>query len=307
MEDAASPLTVASLAFVGAGSAATVLARRCVDVGLPVVAVASRSMASAQRLADRVEAEATDLAGAMQSGADAVVFCVPDHALSEVARAAAAHSPRGGLAVHTSGSLSSGVLVSLRLAGMTPLAFHPAQALARDSDPATLIGAAAGLDGSAAAIASGRKLAERLGMVPVVIDPNRKAVYHAAMSVASNFAVTLAALAQELLREAGVEQPSVVIGPLLRGTLANLNDQPPARALTGPIVRGDAATVEQHLAVIAASAPHALPTYCALGAETVRLAHTSGRLSARKADVLLGLLHAAIAPPPAGDPERRAA
>ncbi len=306
MEDAAPPLPVASVAFVGAGAAATVLARRCVDVGLSVDAVASRTMSSAERLAERVDARATDLAGAMQAGADAVVLCVPDRVLSEVARAAAAHARRSGLAIHTSGALSAGVLVPLRLAGMTPLAFHPAQALSRDSNPAILIGAAAGLDGDARAVATGRKLAERLGMVPIVVDSSRKAVYHAALSVASNFAVTLSALSHELLRKAGVDQPGAVIGPLMRGTLGNLETQSPADALTGPIVRGDAATIEQHLSVIAQTAAHLLPAYCALGVETVRLAHASGRLSARNADVLLSLLHAAVASPP-DDRERRAA
>ncbi len=300
MEDASPPVAVQSLAFVGSGAAATVLARRAVDVGLSVTAVASRSMASAERLAQRVEARATDLGGAMQSGADAVVFCVPDHALLVVARAAAGYAQAGTLAIHTSGALASDVLEPLRSAGLTLLAFHPVQALTIASDPSVLIGSAAGLDGGARAVESGQWLAHRLGMVPVVVDPNRKAIYHAALSVASNFTVTLAALAHDLLHHAGVEKPGAVVAPLLRGTVANLAGLSPEHALTGPIVRGDASTVERHLSTIADVAPHALPTYCALGVETVRIAHASGRLNARDADVLLSLLHAAVAPPPDG-------
>ena len=81
---------------------------------------------------------------------------------------------------------------------------------------------------------------------------------------ASNYLVTLTALAASLEEIAGVPDPFEALGPLQRATLENVHAVGPAVALTGPAVRGDDLTVERNLRALAEHAPEAVPAYVAL-------------------------------------------
>lgn len=292
------PLTnPATFALVGAGAAATVLGKRLVQCGLRVETVVSRTLESARPLADALGATpSTDLETAAPS--DALVLCVPDDALKEVVAAlAAVESPLDGtLVLHLSGVHPVRVLAPLRVRGVLGLGFHVAQALTRATPPEALGGVAVGLEGREPAMGMGRRLAATLGMNPVAIRLGSKALYHLALSMASNYTVTLVALASEVLGSAGIDaaEAEALVMPLLRGTVANLGAQPPGEALTGPIVRGDVATVEQHLTALRTLLPHLVPAYGILATETVRLARASGRLDATRADRLLEKIEDAV-------------
>ncbi|WP_284209310.1 DUF2520 domain-containing protein, partial [Chitiniphilus shinanonensis] len=129
-------------------------------------------------------------------------------------------------------------------------------------------------------------LAQALGGQPFRLAPGGKAAYHAATVVASNYLVTLAALAQQLAAQAGLDTDaaSAVLGPLMRQTLDNVLALGPAAALTGPIARGDAQTVARHLAAI--DDPLLEAAYRTLGLATLPLA----ALPADQREALAGLL-----------------
>ncbi|HEY8141459.1 MAG TPA: DUF2520 domain-containing protein, partial [Kofleriaceae bacterium] len=99
------------------------------------------------------------------------------------------------------------------------------------------------------------------------------AAYHAAAAIASNYLVVLLAAASELLTEVGIapEQASEALSALAEGTLANLRERGPDAALTGPIRRGDRATVERHLAALS-TRPDLAQLYRTLGRRAVALA-----------------------------------
>ncbi len=82
-----------------------------------------------------------------------------------------------------------------------------------------------------------------LGLAPIEIAPADRAVYHAAASMASNFLVTIEAAAERLAAEAGLERGHLV--PLVRATVENWAALGPERALTGPVARGDEATIQR--------------------------------------------------------------
>jgi predicted short-subunit dehydrogenase-like oxidoreductase (DUF2520 family) len=107
------------------------------------------------------------------------------------------------------------------------------------------------LEGDAAALPL-QDFAAAIGARPFALAPGGKAAYHAALSVASNYLVTLTDIARQLARQGGVDEAllSALLGPLMRGSLANALSMGTQQALTGPIVRGDAATVARHLAVL---------------------------------------------------------
>lgn len=188
--------------------------------------------------------------------------------------------------LHLSGLLDAAPLEALRPGGAALGCFHPLQAIARPEDaPERLRGAVAALTGDDRAVAAGRRLADDLGMRPVVVPGAAKPRYHAAAAIASNYLVVLAAAAEQLMTDAGLDRADARAGvaALMAGTLANARADG-AAALTGPIVRGDVATVRAHLAAL----PPALQDmYRALG----RAALAHARLpdtAARELQSLLG-------------------
>ena len=191
--------------------------------------------------------------------AAAVLLCVPD---AEIA-AAAAHVAPGRLVGHCSGATGLDVL-----AGHRAFSLHPLMTVTGDEDASPFPGAGAAVAGSDdEALAFARDLAADLGMAPVEVPDADRAAYHAAASVASNFLVTLEAAAERLL---GHDRELLV--PLVRTTVDNWARLGPERALTGPIARGDEATVARQRAAVAERAPDLLPLFDALATATRDLA-----------------------------------
>ena len=120
-----------------------------------------------------------------------------------------------------------------------------------------------------------RGLAAALEMKPFEVPEAGRAAYHAAASMASNFLIALEESAAELLAAAGVENPREVLAPLVLRSAANWADAG-AEALTGPIARGDRATVGLHLSALAERAPELAPLYEALAERTRALADREG-------------------------------
>ena len=175
--------------------------------------------------------------------------------------------------LHVSGSSTPLALDDLRAQGHAAGTFHPLVPIAEPAHAGErLRGAWIGLDGDAAAIDAGRALARHLGASTLVIPAGEKARYHAAAVFASNFPPVLAAMAGELMHATGVSRSDArsAVTALLRASVANLHEGEPVSVLTGPIARGDAATVRAHLAALTTDA-RVLAVYRALSMAAVDL------------------------------------
>lgn len=283
-----------SLNIVGGGRLGKSVARLAHDSGrYRIGALLCRSPASARAARDfvGVGVALTDLAAL--PAADITLLAVPD---GEIAAVAAALAATGGIAAgsvvcHASGVGEAALLAPLAAQGVHCASLHPAFSFA---DPARAVAGFAGtrcaLEGDAAALPLLQRLAADLGGVPFVLAPGGKPAYHAALSIASNYLVTLHDLAARVAAQAGMadEVAAEVLGGLMRQTLDNTLVLGPQAALTGPIARGDAGTVARHRQVLSAT-DDAL--YCALGRATATLA--AGRLTTAQRLALA----AALAPP----------
>jgi predicted short-subunit dehydrogenase-like oxidoreductase (DUF2520 family) len=200
-------------------------------------------------------------------GAGAVLLCVPDEAIADVCKRVAGSSELVG---HVSGASTLDALASARVQGASTFSLHPLQTFA-DGETA-VAGTPAAIAGShEAATSFARSLAEALGMRPFEVPEESRAAYHAAAAMASNLLVALEESAAELLERLGIEDARELLAPLVLRTAANWAERGPA-ALTGPIARGDHATVERHRAALAETAPELLPVYDALAARAEALA-----------------------------------
>lgn len=165
---------------------------------------------------------------------------VRDDALASVAAAL----PPGGVVLHASGAAGVDVLRPHRPAGsLHPLMTFPGPEIA--SPPLT--GLPAAVAGDPEAIEVARALCASLGMEPFEVPGDRR-LYHAACTMAGNLPLLLLSEAARLLAMAGVgeEEPLRLLLPLARAALENAARVGPARALTGPVARGDAATLRAH-------------------------------------------------------------
>jgi predicted short-subunit dehydrogenase-like oxidoreductase (DUF2520 family) len=200
--------------------------------------------------------------GADAAGADVVLLCVPD---AEIAAAAAGVAPRDGLLVgHCSGATGLGAL-----APHEGFSLHPLMTVPREG--ARFAGAGCSFAGTTPrALLAAEGLAAALGMIGARVDEADRAAYHAAASIASNYLVTLEAAAERLAASAGVSRE--LLAPLVRATVENWVTHGGERALTGPIARGDEATVARQREAVEERVPELLELFDALTAATRELA-----------------------------------
>ncbi len=198
--------------------------------------------------------------GADAGNADAVLLCVPD---AEIATAAANIAP-GPLVGHCSGATA---LEALR--PHEAFSLHPLMTVTAEG--AEFAGAGAAVAGSTTrALEFATDLARALNMRPVEIAESDRPAYHAAAAIASNFLITLEAAAERIGATVGLEREELV--PLVRATVENWARLGPERALTGPVARGDEATVARQREAVAGAAPELLELFDALTATTRALA-----------------------------------
>lgn len=280
------------LGFIGAGTTGTALAVRLSQNGCPVTAVCSRTLSSAETLAERlpgcrVYRTAQELADA----GDLVFITTPDDAIARVC--GEVRWRVGQSVVHCSGAHSVDILEPARELGAAVGSFHPLQTFADVSQ------AIENLPGSAFALEAEEPLLSRLkDLVSVLsgsfveLKPGHKVLYHAAAVFACNYLVTLVKLAVDLWQDFGIssQEATRALLPLLKGTINNVGSIGLPACLTGPIARGDLGTIERHLNALEARDAALLATYRELGLQTISIAVAKGKVDEQKAEQMKALL-----------------
>ncbi|HVX31253.1 MAG TPA: DUF2520 domain-containing protein [Nitrolancea sp.] len=279
------------IGFVGSGAVAGALARALAAANLPVVAVSSRRLERAEKLAAALpNCRAFVDPQAVADASDTVVLAVPDEAIEPMC--ASLRWRRGQVVLHCSGAHSLDLLASAATAGCLVGSFHPLQTFAgQPEDAERIAGSVVGIEADESLRARLADLAETIGARPIFLTAESKVLYHVAAVLISNYSVTLASLAAELWESFGVPRADALraLLPLLTGAVGNLDSVGLPSALTGPIARGDVTTVASHLRALAASSPQLLPLYRELGYKTVDLARERG-LDSRAADAIRSVL-----------------
>ncbi|HXM39364.1 MAG TPA: Rossmann-like and DUF2520 domain-containing protein [Gemmatimonadales bacterium] len=209
---------------------------------------------------------------------DIVILAVRDDGIKPLAEslAKARAIAERHVVLHLSGVQGQealGALVSSRAALGS---LHPLQTIVEpERAPLRLKGAWAAVEGMPRAVETAEQLAQDIGMRPFRIATKAKAIYHAGAVFASNYLVVVEAVAQRLLRHAGLSDADAwaALRPLVEGTIENLSRAEPKNALTGPVLRGDTATIVRHLESLAVDDAK---LYRALGRAALDLAQKRG-------------------------------
>jgi predicted short-subunit dehydrogenase-like oxidoreductase (DUF2520 family) len=280
------------LGFIGAGTVGTALAIRLNDQGYQIVAVSSRSQASADRLAQQINGcRSYNSNQAVADTADLVFITTPDGVIAPVASEVKWHAKQS--VVHCSGADSTDILEPARKAGAQVGAFHPLQTLASVKQALDNIpGSTFAIEAEEPLLTILKDMATSLDGQWIELKSGDKVVYHAAAVIACNYLVTLVKLATDLWQTFNVptQQATRALLPLLRGTLNNIEKVGIPQCLTGPIARGDTGTIQKHIDALNKLAPAVLPTYCELGRQTIPVALAKGRINKQQAEELKAIL-----------------
>ncbi len=274
--------------LIGTGRLSRALGPLLAECGYPVVAVVGRRSGTARSVARTIPGASASISPQRSvSRASLILLAVPDREIEPLARRLARTSNLDWskkVVLHHAGSLGLEVLRPLGKAGAAIGLLHPMQALgqplvARE----VLAGSRARIEGDATATAAAGRLARDLGLVPLSfprsLDERGRRAYHAAASLASNDLVALIALAADVLETTGLDRDEAVdaLVRLASGTLAQTTGGDLDGALTGPVVRGDAKTVAEHLRVLARQSASHAHIHRLLSARLLALVEERGR------------------------------
>jgi predicted short-subunit dehydrogenase-like oxidoreductase (DUF2520 family) len=245
-------MSIDRVAIVGLGRLGASLVRALRSAGVNVTGLTGKfDERVKERAAEwNLEGSVTTL-GRVADNAQLVFVTVPDGELATVTEKLEVGA--GQNVVHCSGALDLAPLRAAEVRGATCGVFHPLQSFGPEAPAERFTGIAIGVDAESPLDVELSELAERFGAVPFSLRGVDRARYHAAAVFASNYVVALHAAAARIWRSAGLPESAAraALAVLSRGAVENIAAHELAEALTGPIARGDAATVAGHLAGLA--------------------------------------------------------
>lgn len=247
-------MTLPTLGLIGAGKVGTTLALSLADV--PLTHLYNRTPAPAEWIAQQIGAIRVTHPLEVVRECDLTLIAVADDAISAIVQALHGEDLSGKGLIHTSGAHSLAVLAPLVTQGAMIGSFHPVLPFA------SVEGAQQAIRSAPITIALEadhpllqvwlNALTSRLGGRSIILSSDSKGLYHAALVIASNYTVTLYAIAERLLIDLGASQTIAdqALNTLMSATVDNLKTQGIPYALTGPLVRSDLATVHAHLTAL---------------------------------------------------------
>jgi predicted short-subunit dehydrogenase-like oxidoreductase (DUF2520 family) len=293
------------ISIIGAGKVGTNIGYHIVKSGLPFAGIFSKRSSSAIR-AIRAIGKSRVLSSMREliPASDIIIIAVNDseigNVVKEISREQSLERQEQGIGglnkkifIHTCGSLPSSVLFPLVRFGASVASMHPLQTISSsDSGMQSLKGTSFLIEGGKEAVSAARMIARKTGGKALIIDKKDKCAYHLAAAFLSNYIVSLADMALDVIPDVSLSKRelSKIFSPLIEGTARNLRMHGMPDALTGPISRGDIATVRKHLEMLKDESSELRTLHRILARRALRIAVKQKRLSAEKKVLLMRLL-----------------
>jgi predicted short-subunit dehydrogenase-like oxidoreductase (DUF2520 family) len=268
------------IAFIGVGQVAMTLGQAMHRAGYDVVSAFNRHRSRAEQL--RGQIPALQIADSPQHAADAadlVFITVSDDAIASVCESIA-WSPRHA-AIHCSGATELTALGPAAAGGAAVGGFHPLQMFANPAISLEgLPGSTVTIDGEPPLIDTLQAICLAIGCRPMRLPPGKRALYHASANYIGPFVIALMRETAEMWRTFGASEDDTLAAlmPLLRGTLAAVDDRGLAGGMGGCVARGDVGTVKRHVLALEQFSPEAASLYRTMTLRTIPLAIERGTL-----------------------------
>ena len=264
-----------SAAIIGTGRVGSALARGLSEAGYRAKYLASKPSVDAQKLAIELHCQHIEAPYSELKDSDIIFLTVPDRQIESVAMELAGSAVigwEGKTVIHTSGALTSEILLPLKTRGAETISLHPLQTFPPGSKSARFRNIYFSIEGDNTTAAE--SIARDLGGTPFRIKSEHKQLYHAAATIASNYMFALISTAVRTLKLSGIEEekidPLKVLFPLIKGTFDSIEEYGLKEGLTGPVARGDIETIERHLDELR-QYPELLSVYKVMGSELLKL------------------------------------
>ena len=273
------------VALIGPGRVGCAVSKHLFEAGYPIVAIISRDQQRAAEACTYIGCS-TEMASDQlvdATTAQIILLAVPDDQIQDFA-----------LQLQVGGDISEETTL-IHFSGL-----QPAEIMRQSSSPAALLSlhpllpfadrqtafnhlyqCPCALEGETSlALKLGQELVNAIGGQPFILPSDKKALYHTAACIASNYLVTLLASARDLLINCGIkrDQAMPLLLPLVQASLNNVKEFGAEQGLTGPIARGDIETVANHIEALKKEAPELLPFYLQMGSLTATIASEAGQL-----------------------------
>ena len=284
-----------TVAIIGAGRVGGAVGRLLAKAGWPITAIVTRTVRSAEQAAAFIGTgvAGTDAAAASAS-ADIVLITTPDGAIRDVCGLIAGSLRKDSIVLHMSGAHSLDLLDAAKQAGAYRAVIHPLQSVpGMEQGVRNIPGSYFRVEADAEAGTTVRDLLQALRGTELVMphwrsDRESASLYHAGAVAVSNYFVAVVEYGLRFYQALGADKQEALkaVLPLIKGTLDNIETLGTTAALTGPIARGDTATVKGHLEAMRQRAPELLPLYCELAKQTIAIARERGLPEAQVQELL---------------------
>lgn len=286
-----------SFAIIGAGKVGALFAANLHQCGYKLVGVASRTPASAAALAERFAVPWSVNPAEITKQAEVVFITTSDRYIGNVVCQVARNGGwcKDQYVYHASGAFAADALAVAKEQGAFIGALHPLQSIAgMEKENNCLAGVYFAVDGDAQAVDLAEIIVHDMGGHSFFVPPDKRALYHAAACIASNYLVVLVHNAVSLFQQLGLsaEESTTALLPLLQGTLDNVASRGTEKALTGPIVRGDVSTTVAHLQALALASDDSERLYRQMGLHTLQLVQQINILKVPQLEILRKILSA---------------
>jgi predicted short-subunit dehydrogenase-like oxidoreductase (DUF2520 family) len=283
-----------SFAIIGLGKVGTAIGHLLKSSGHKITAVSDASAFALKKALPYTGGRSFLDPKKAVAQADSILISTPDDFIRSACEAIA--SPelvRNKFVFHVSGAGGLDLLSAANKAGAVTASIHPLQSFSSISNaiksiPGSFFGVTAGKRAKKQALT----IVRDLGGIPLLVSDAQKPLYHAAACIASNYLVSLLNVVESLYESVGISRTKArrAYLPLIYGTLKNIEASGCVQALTGPIARGDAGTIQKHTKAIKAAHPRYAALYSTLGKLTADIAREKGTLSAAQAKIINQLL-----------------
>ncbi len=279
--------------IIGTGRVGSALAQQLYQKGYIIRSLFNRTRTNCEKIAGLTETRSTGIFP--KSGdelGDLVFLSLPDDQIVDYVQQVKEKLPDPGRSawVHTSGGTPTGILQPLADSGAAVASFHPVQTFNGKNHETAFERTYVTLNGNEGLCNDLKQIVRELGGRPLVVDNHQKMAIHLAAVFVCNYYAPLFAASRQILRDNGVEvRSSDLFEPIVRQSVEGLLYNSPADVLTGPVVRGDAGTIKQHLGVLKKS-PQWERIYRELGMVTLQLAREKVDRDGSGDDILKDLL-----------------
>ena len=266
------------VSIIGAGKVGKVFAKALKNLQYNIISISSKSNVSADDLAGEINCEVS-YDWLKIAEADIIFITTNDGAIKAVMELLKERDilRKGQFIFHCSGVEGLDGLSFAKEKDVFIGSIHPLQSFVEEVNLKDVYFA---LDGDVEAIRLGEKIVNEFGGKTFIVPSDKRAIYHAAACIASNYFVTLIHSAIVLFEQFNMEEHDAIqaLLPLIQGSIDNIKKNGCGNSLTGPISRGDIETVTKHIKGIKAMAPDELDLYKIMGKYTADLARKYDRI-----------------------------